>query len=71
MIVLPCRGLHLPIDDPGDCNDTIAWPFMIRKISMIVLPCKFYISLLLIRGIVMILLLGLLMAREIAMIAFP
>ena len=26
MIVLPCRGLHLPVDDPGDCNDTIARP---------------------------------------------
>ena len=26
MIVLLCRFLHLPIDDPGDCNDTIAKP---------------------------------------------
>ena len=41
MIVLPCRGLHLPLNDPGDCTDTITWPFMVREIAMIVLLCRF------------------------------
>ena len=41
MIVLPCRGLRMPIDDPGDCNDSITWPFMVREIAMIVLICRF------------------------------